>query len=128
MKNAKEIELHRWRREIHADVLAQRRLAEDRQANAERQFAFIRLGIAEIAIVIGKFLPQPGVMRRRLGLDASAQRLFDLLQHDDVRIMGSDFLHRPLQPDGRVVRVSVIPGLPKLHIELQDFESTTHAR
>jgi propanediol utilization protein len=101
---------------------------ENRETEAEGQLAGIGLRVGKIAVVTGELRFQPRVVRRRLHLHATGQRVLDFLEENDVGVVPTDFRDRRLELEGCVIRIGVIPDLAKLHVELKDAEGAHRRR
>ncbi len=51
--------------------------------------------------------------------------MLQFLQHDDIRVMPFNFLDRRLKVNRGVIRIRLIPHLPKLHVKLE-YAQTFH--
>ncbi len=101
-------------------MFPQRGLGEYRQADAEGQLARVGLGVGEVGVVAGQGGLQAFVVWRGVHLAGGGTGVLDLLEVDDVGVVADDLGDGVLDADGGVVRVTVVPDLAELHVELQD--------
>lgn len=111
----------RW--QIVFQSVVQRGPGKYGKPDTERQFTRVRFGIRKKTLIAWKRSTQAGAIGWRIGLHTPCLRLLNFLQQHDIRVMAADFGDGLFQIDRGMVGIGIIPCLPELHIELNDFKS-----